>query len=158
MNVNIRYSYTTDLNKIKDLFTLNNPVSCPDFFTMLSARNHVCLSMTLQGDDDSNIIGFIIGQHMNHEIFHISYFIIDSNYRKKGFGKMLMNAIENIAKSSNKKYITLYVHVENSKALRLYYKRGYFLDKYLPNYYCGYERFYNTSNSNIDGYKLKKNI
>ena len=55
----------------------------------------------------------------------INNIAVKKEYRGKGFGKMLMNALIEDAKSQNVKAMTLEVRVTNESAIALYKKLGF---------------------------------
>ncbi|MDD4931443.1 MAG: GNAT family N-acetyltransferase [Candidatus Colwellbacteria bacterium] len=72
-------------------------------------------------------------------------FAILSEYRGRGFGKLLMNTTLDCLKSKKWTYITLHVRVDNVIAQKLYLSVGFQIHETVVKYY-----------DTIDGYKMKK--
>uniref|UniRef100_A0A6C0EIH9 N-acetyltransferase domain-containing protein n=1 Tax=viral metagenome TaxID=1070528 RepID=A0A6C0EIH9_9ZZZZ len=94
---------------------------------------------------DNLIIGYCFIENIEDRC-HILSIAILKEYRNKGIGG---NIIEYI-KLLNKNKISLYVHLENKKAIRFYNNNGFIVKKLLENYY---ENFVNPS-----AYYLEYNI
>ena len=72
-------------------------------------------------------------------------FAILSEFRGKGYGKMLINHTLEFLKSKKWKYINLHVRVDNIIAQKLYQSVGFEISETVHKYY-----------GTIDGYKMKK--
>lgn len=73
-------------------------------------------------------------------------FAILSNYRGKGYGKLLMNHTLEYLKFQKKwPYVTLHVRVDNTVAQKLYLSVGFKISEIVDKYY-----------GTIDGYEMKK--
>ncbi|HEY8364378.1 MAG TPA: GNAT family N-acetyltransferase [Haloplasmataceae bacterium] len=73
----------------------------------------------------NEVVGMIwYGVNKPTEAF-ISDFIIDENYRGKGYGKETMKLVEDHARNNGIKKITLHVFGHNKQAINLYEKLGY---------------------------------
>lgn len=73
--------------------------------------------------NDSEIIGYIIASEKRTSI-HIHKFMVDCNYRGKGYGSKMLHQFEEKTKSYNKKY-TLKVYKNNLKAIKFYENHNY---------------------------------
>lgn len=71
-------------------------------------------------------------------------FAILSEYRGKGFGKLLINTALAYLKSKKWTYVTLHVRVDNEVAQKLYLSVGFQIVETVVKYY-----------DTIDGYKMK---
>ena len=92
-------------------------------------------------DDDSKIIGYIVGELKQltdgRYSYYISYFYIIKKYRSKGIGyKMMLICIEYV-KSIGMQFVMLLSNI-NSNAFQLYKKLGFGYDPIIkinnPNY------------------------
>lgn len=73
-----------------------------------------------------------------HKIFdeaHITNIAVKENFRKRGFGKMLMEALIEEAKAREITAMTLEVRVSNENAVRLYEGFGFKSAGVRPKYY-----------------------
>lgn len=87
----------------------------------------------IQGVYDNKIAGYVLST-IEAGTGHITSLVIDPKYRKQGFGKSLMDAIEAFYKKKGIKKIKLEVHVDNP-AQTLYFKLGYRVTGFRPRYY-----------------------
>lgn len=85
-----------------------------------------------QNPADGKIIGFISGfvkylypWFKTKSVGHISYMIIDHNFRRRGIGRLLENAAREWFKSKNISYIELYVEEQNSTGKNAWEKYGF---------------------------------
>lgn len=77
---------------------------------------------------DNKLIGYLIGiksYHKNHPIMYISYIYVLDDYRKKGYGKRLMDSANKYCIDNNLDYITLKYHISNEKASIFYKNMGF---------------------------------
>lgn len=81
--------------------------------------------------DNNLIYGFIILEILNHKN-HIMSFGVYPEFRRKGFGKLLINKVKEL---SENKLITLNVQKSNEVAISFYKKNGFDIKKELINYY-----------------------
>ena len=77
------------------------------------------------------IYGFIIIKILSDKN-HIVSFCINPDYRRNGYGSLLINKIKELNK---KKLITLNVQKNNKIAIEFYKKNGFKITKKLINYY-----------------------
>lgn len=83
---------------------------------------------------DNNIIGYI-GSWFLSDIIHITTLAVHPDYRRKGIGEKLMNYILDIGEKEEYKTCVLEVRVSNEKAINLYKKLGFKVDKIKKEYY-----------------------
>ena len=76
-------------------------------------------------DSDKLVAECYAKQYLNS--FHLYLMHVQKHYRKKGYGKMLINALEEIATSQNIDFITLNT-VINRPAKSFYLKAGFKLE------------------------------
>ena len=86
---------------------------------------------------DNLIVGYCFIENIDDRC-HILSIAILKEYRNKGIGGDVIEYI----KLLNKNKISLYVHLENKKAIRFYNNIGFIVKKLLENYY---ENFVNPS-------------
>jgi len=92
---------------------------------------------------DNHLAGYAV-IFLRKDYARIYSIAINPDYNGKGIGNLLMKHI--IAKHSDKKYISLEVRSDNTRAIKLYEKFGFKVVKILPEYY----------DDGCSGYKMKK--
>ena len=65
-------------------------------------------------------------------------FCIEIRYRKQGLGKYFYNYLEDIVRSRNYIFISLYVNITNTDAINFYFKNVFVVRDYIVNYYDYY--------------------
>ena len=84
--------------------------------------------------EDGELVGYG-GLLSIFEVGDIVNVAVRSDKRRRGYGEMLMTALENEAKAREVSTLFLEVRESNSSARRLYEKLGYTLDGLRKNYY-----------------------
>jgi len=82
--------------------------------------------------DKHDLVGFIWAYERlvnSQKRYHINYFIVDSDYRKNGIGKHLINEIYEIAKKNGVEKIELVVTYKNQNALHFYEKELFEIER-----------------------------
>lgn len=95
-------------------------------------------------EKDKKIIGYFILWDMGEE-FHLANIAVKKEERGKGYGRMMLDKILEMAKKENKKRIRLEVRVSNERAIKIYEKFGFKKTRIIKNYYGdedGYEFVY----------------
>ena len=103
-------------------------------------------SSCIVAEDKFNIIGFIT-YSIIYERAEIIDIIIDNEYRKKGYGTLLLEKTFNIIKDNNCDSITLEVNSNNKNAINLYKNNGFEIVSVRKNHY-----------DNSDAYLMKKEL
>jgi len=109
-------------NENKESFLDNRVIdfmSHCNWFTSLSSNDYVYI---IYVDDDR--IG-TISLIKNNGGATLGRFIIDKNYRNKGFGTMAIEEFKSLCKMHNLSYICLEVKSDNTEAISLYKKCGF---------------------------------
>ncbi|HUW48760.1 MAG TPA: GNAT family N-acetyltransferase [Patescibacteria group bacterium] len=99
-------------------------------------KDYNTVSLVARKQDE--IAGFVIGMiYFEREALHGHILTIDIGhvYRRKGFGRLLMNEIETIFKLKGAKASYLEVREDNAPAIGLYLNLGYKIIGKLDNYY-----------------------
>ena len=86
-------------------------------------------------ESDDEIIGFIVGEFQK-ENFHILSFGVNEEHRRKKLGTKLIQFVTDNVKDICKN-VSLYVHLDNSDAIKFYQKIGFEVETHLKNYYNG---------------------
>ena len=81
-------------------------------------------------DEEDNIVGLITFDRKETELEIIS---LDSLLEGRGIGGMLLEQVEQLARTEQRSVISLITTNDNLHALKFYQKRGYRLSKLLPN-------------------------
>lgn len=86
--------------------------------------------------EENEIVGLVIGYIHNEEVDSYDFsapkrgfikdLVVSKNYRSKGIGKQLLNAMETYFKDIGCKGVLLNVFAYNENAMQLYIKNGYF--------------------------------
>jgi len=95
-------------------------------------------TVSLVARKQDEIAGFVIGMiYFERKALHGHILTIDicNVYRRKGFGRLLMNEIEMIFKLKGVKASYLEVREDNAPAIGLYLNLGYKIIGKLDNYY-----------------------
>lgn len=84
------------------------------------------------------IIGFIwcslkYNKIEERKYCHVNFVYISPNHRQQGYGKSLMNKIEEIALQNEASIISLEVTTTNTSAVKLYENEGYHTERYIMN-------------------------
>eukprot|EP01095_Lingulamoeba_sp_RSL-Kostka_P000496 TRINITY_DN1078_c0_g1_i1.p1 TRINITY_DN1078_c0_g1~~TRINITY_DN1078_c0_g1_i1.p1 ORF type:complete len:170 (-),score=36.61 TRINITY_DN1078_c0_g1_i1:286-795(-) len=90
-------------------------------------RNFFYKLTTIDGDESEKIIGCVAIQNLNdnEESCELKRLYLLPEYRKKGYGKKMMNFILEVSKNNNYKRIWLQTSKKFSQAIRLYEKYGF---------------------------------
>lgn len=99
-------------------------------FKKLPYRNKyvLCDNVNMIGSIETQVYCIPINHCFMTDVFYLylSFFSVEKNYREKGYGKLILDKIEAIAKKNEKiKLLLLRVLPENKPALNLYRKQGY---------------------------------
>ena len=84
---------------------------------------------------DNDIVGYI--GSTSEEMAEIQNFCISKDYQSKGYGKELLEYLINYLKDNNSKSIYLEVNYNNIRAINLYKKYGFEVNRIRKNYYKG---------------------
>ena len=90
---------------------------------------------TIKKDEKSELIAFITFS-VSIDTLDIEDVYTFSDYRKKGFAKMLINSVLDYAKQNNKNKIFLEVKKTNEKAISLYQGLGFSIISERKKYYA----------------------
>ncbi len=152
MSITIRRA---ELNDVYNISELNkaclpiyySPIEC--FGLLLSLK-----SIILVAEENKKVIGYLIGEiNAGNENYHIMSFGVNEKYRGKGVGGMIISFLINLIKKELSN-ITLYVHTENTKAIKFYEKNGFKNIETLENYYGGSLKETQSQNA----HKMKKDL
>lgn len=135
--------YYEDMNAahLEDVFNIEKesysyPWSKNIFYDCVS-NNYLCRVMLI----NDNLIGYVISSIVQDEC-HIMNLCIKKEYRSLGYGRQLLNYLQQEIKSINCKLIFLECRPSNKSALKLYLSEGYNEIGIRKNYYPavnGYE-------------------
>ena len=85
---------------------------------------------------DNKIVGYVSATIILDEC-NLIKIIIDTSYRKKGFGKLLLNYLLTVCKKNNVSKIFLEVRKDNDAAKMFYKDFGFIKESERPGYYDG---------------------
>lgn len=92
-------------------------------------------SFHIVAEHKGKIVGFVAA--IPDGIFaHFITLDVHPDYRRMGLGNLLMEKVEQMAKSKNLKLAVLEVETDNEAAINLYIARGYEISGRLKNYYA----------------------
>lgn len=114
------------------LFELKNPFS--NFYVL---------------EKDKRVIGYFILWDLGEE-FHLANIAIAKEERGKGYAKIFLEKILEMAKKEKKERIRLEVRVSNERAIKIYREFGFKMTRKLIGYYGdedGYEFVYEIKNN-----------
>lgn len=78
--------------------------------------------------EDEEIVGFLWAYEIEKEckrIMHIAYFAVLEQCQKKGYGALLMNALEVLASNMGIEKLELNVRASNKNAIKFYRKKNF---------------------------------
>lgn len=91
---------------------------------------------TWLADEKGEIIGFLIAHRRSHLVGHIVTIDVVGQWRRRGVGKVLMDAAEEWARQQGLQAIALETAEDNLAAQRFYAGRGYKKREKLDGYYA----------------------
>lgn len=77
---------------------------------------------------DNRLVGSIIGAYDGRTL-SVHRLAVHPRIQRKGYGKKLLNALEDLAKKHKIRKISLQVHFANKQVIEFYKKQGYVQDK-----------------------------
>jgi len=98
---------------------------------MINSKDHLVL--IVKNNKQNKIAGYLLSQYQENRC-HILSFGISNQYRKQGFGTLLINSLKEYV-GNRAEIISLYVHVENDNAIQFYKKNLFEINKTVENYY-----------------------
>jgi len=87
-------------------------------------------SGTFVVEENDKIIAYI-AFGIKEDFLYIGDLYVKSKYRKRGFGKKLIEIVESAQKNLNKKNIIVNVRKRNTRAMRFYRKNGFKILKHI---------------------------
>ena len=118
------------INELKDINEIDNSFINKDYLENELNNNPYAKVLLLK--EDNKVIGYIYYSDI-YERVEINQFEIDANYRNRGNGNLLLQAMINKVH----KDITLEVREDNKKAIHIYEKMGFKKVAIRKNYYQG---------------------
>lgn len=102
-----------------------------------------------------NVVGYLMCQTLNGKNkMYISSLCVDSEYRRKGIGRKLIEECKDECKERRTKNVRLHVHKQNEGAIKLYNECGFIIEDTIPDYYGGIYKGASTQ----DAYVMKCRI
>lgn len=126
--MNIRPFNPADAGSIIDLWKkcdLVKPENDP--WRDIERKMRVDPELLLVGEEDGRVIATVMAGFEGHRGW-INYAAVHPEYRKKGYGKRMMEAAEDALKKLNCPKINLHVRSNNEEALGFYQAIGYQTD------------------------------
>ena len=118
------------INELKDINEIDNSFINKDYLENEFNNNPYAKVLLLK--EDNKVIGYIYYSDI-YERVEINQFEIDKNYRNKGNGNLLLQAMINKVH----KDITLEVREDNTYAIKVYEKNGFIKTATRKGYYNG---------------------
>ena len=109
----------------RNIKTANTPADIAKLFHSFKEYFFTVVFVEVSGEvSKTKVIGFVGGAiRMGHG--HISGIAVDEEYRRKGIGRWLLNAMEKEFLAKDFDRVTLEVQKSNINAIRFYEKQGY---------------------------------
>lgn len=105
------------------------------YFVQEIEKNPLALPFVLRKKGaDSTMVGFCVCWIIRDEL-HINNVAVNPNFRRQGYGELLMQTALQFGLLQNCRKATLEVRVSNKRAIRLYEKLGFRIIGEAPNYY-----------------------
>lgn len=145
--IKIRPMLNKDILVVVDIDkkSYSRPWGVNEFFREI---NYNRFSRYFVAEIDNTIVGYI-GSWFLSDLIHITTVAVHPDYRRKGIGEKLMNYILDIGKKENYKTCVLEVRVSNERAIELYKKLGFRIEKIKKGYY---------PDNKEDAYYMVKNL
>ncbi|UJG42960.1 MAG: ribosomal protein S18-alanine N-acetyltransferase [Candidatus Heimdallarchaeum endolithica] len=149
--IRIREMQTEDIVDVYDLERITFAFPFPELYISLIFFQNPDLCFALEIDVNlsnnnnsySKIIGFILGGRSSFKSeAHILSIAIHRNFRKKGYGKMILRYFITRVKELGFNSIKLEVRVTNNYAINLYEKMGFKRIRTIRKYYEDRENAY----------------
>jgi len=86
-------------------------------------------------DCNGLVVGYVIGFEERGRVGHVASIAVLPEYRGRGFGKALLEAVEKAFASKGCRESVLEVSVENKVAINMYKKMGYVVEGRIKEYY-----------------------
>lgn len=118
------------INELKDINEIDNSFINKDYLENELNNNPYAKVLLLK--EDNKVIGYIYYSDI-YERVEINQFEIDTNYRNRGNGNLLLQAMINKVH----KDITLEVREDNTYAIKVYEKNGFIKTATRKGYYNG---------------------
>jgi len=135
MNIKIEKAQLADCIAIHECNKRNLPIYYSPYEIALMVKNltHLVVVSKIFG----NIASYLIGECQNGGNFHILSIGVDYEVRRMGIGRKMIDFIlgQIVPKY---KTISLFVHSDNSGAVKFYQKYGFKIEKTVQNYYSGH--------------------
>jgi ribosomal-protein-alanine acetyltransferase len=112
---------------------------------LLSHNKSFCYKVIAPSNE---MLAFIISMIEPDNTGHIVALGVAPEHRRKGYGRLLMDAVEACFFKSSITTVRLEVRTSNNAAQRLYFNLGYGIVRRMPHYYT----------SGDDGYLMVKNL
>lgn len=118
-----------DFYRIEEIGKKSLPIYYSQYdLLILGLTNHTILKII----DNNNIIGYIVYNTIQEERrLHIMSIGILEEYQRKNYGSKVIDHLKTI----ENRQITLYVQVNNTKAINFYQKNNFKVEKKMVGYY-----------------------
>ena len=118
-----------DFYRIEEIGKKSLPIYYSQYdLLILGLTNHTILKII----DNNNIIGYIVYNTIQEERrLHIMSIGILEEYQRKNYGSKVIDHLKTI----ENRQITLYVQVNNTKAINFYQKNNFKVEKKIVGYY-----------------------
>ena len=151
MNIKFRKGFITDMNALSSV----NKECLPIYYQPMEFMYFVLspsFDIFIAYSSDNTIVGYLLGEFQDKN-FHIMSIGVLKKYRENKIGtKLLDYCIQNI--KNNHQTISLFVHTENTSAIKFYKKNKFIIVRTLKNYYEG-----SIPNTNVqDAYRMERII
>ena len=129
--IKVREAAIEDLPLIVALMKQNNEPLNEDLAVFFKAKNPNEEYKLFVAEENGKIVGFsrVHFYRWNKSAYAINL-LVESKYRRRGIGTLLLKAMENFAKERGARVLMFDTAIDNIPALNLYFKNGFKI--------CGY--------------------
>ena len=134
-NLNIDFMTSADLEEVMAIEKASFRSPWPrSYFVQEVERNPISIAIVIRHRDSNALIGFCVAWIIDR-LFHINNIAVDPKFRQRGYGKILMESMMELAKQNRCERIHLEVRVSNEPAIQLYQSLGFHPLETLARYY-----------------------
>ncbi len=132
-SLTIRNARVEDIDEIYRIEVKSFKIPYPRHYLKILLR--MAPQYFLVAEENGKVVGYISGVARISKIGHIVSIAVDPDYRRRGIGNLLIEALLKKFKNDKMKKVRLEVRVSNKPAINLYVKIGFKIERRIKNYY-----------------------